>query len=75
MVLNDVFKFTLGVNRFEGLKIAQMVDIPDGRFRFLSDDKNTQVFCIFKKGELLKGPQLVFKKSMGTLYVRSQTHF
>ena len=49
------------------------IDLPDGRARFLSEDKSTAILCYFKNGELQKGPQLRSNLKNKTIEVRGQT--
>ena len=50
------------------------IDLPDGRCRFLSDDKNTVNLCYFRNGELQKGPRLHFDRITRTIVIRSNTY-
>ena len=49
------------------------IDLPEGRAKFLSNDKSTAILCYFKNGELQKGPQLRTNLTNKTIEVRGQT--
>ena len=46
---------------------------PDGRFRFLSRDRNIRVLCYFKNGVLQKGPRLYCDFSSKVIKLNSKT--
>ena len=45
-------------------------DLPDGRCRFITDDRNTQILCYFKNGVLQKGPRLHYDIKAESVVIR-----
>ena len=71
---NQIVHSMLGLTGKLDGEFFKNTNLPDGRCRFVTDNKNTQILCYYKNGVLQKGPRLHCDRKAEIVVIRSNTN-